>query len=145
RLVLARDRFGIKPLYYRRSGEGLAFASELKSLLEDPGFSREVDPQALSAYLAFNSIPAPLTIFSEARKLAAGGLLVWEDGAISESRYARPRPTVAGELHEELREALRDSVRAHLVSDVPVGVLLSGGIDSSGLVALAAGEQEKPV
>jgi len=153
RLVLARDRFGIKPLYYRRSGEGLAFASELKSLLEDPGFSREVDPQALSAYLAFNSIPAPLTIFSEARKLAAGGLLVWEDGAISESRYARPRPAVAGELHngsagelaEELREALRDSVRAHLVSDVPVGVLLSGGIDSSGLVALAAGEQEKPV
>jgi asparagine synthase (glutamine-hydrolysing) len=153
RLVLARDRFGIKPLYYRRSGEGLAFASELKSLLEDPGFSREVDPRALSAYLAFNSIPGPLTIFSEARKLPPGWLLVWEDGAISESRYARPRPAVAGELHvgstaeqaEVLREALRDSVRAHLVSDVPVGVLLSGGIDSSGLVALAAGEQERPV
>src|SRR3954451_19451706 len=91
-LVLAGDRFGIKPLYYRRDGEGLAFAAELKSLLEDPGFSREIDPRALAAYLAFNSIPTPLTIFSEARKLEAGGLLVWADGGISVSRHAPPRP-----------------------------------------------------
>src|SRR6476619_5144086 len=69
RLLLARDRFGIKPLYYRRAGEGLAFASELKSLLEDSDFPRDIDPQALSAYLAFNSIPSPLTIFTAARKL----------------------------------------------------------------------------
>jgi asparagine synthase (glutamine-hydrolysing) len=153
RLVLARDRFGIKPLYYRRDGAGLAFASELKSLLEDPGFPRDIDPHGLAAYLAFNSIPSPLTIFSAARKLPAGSLLVWEDGEATESRYARPAPEPAGELRGEsldslageLREALRDSVRAHLVADVPVGVLLSGGIDSSGLVALAAGEQAEPV
>ncbi len=78
--MLARDRFGIKPLYYRAAGGTLAFASELKSMLELPGFSREIDPQALSAYLAFNSIPAPLTIFAEARKLPAGSTLVWAEG-----------------------------------------------------------------
>src|SRR3954454_17942701 len=72
RLVLARDRFGIKPLYYRVAGGEISFASELKALLRQPGFSREIDPSALEAFLAFNSIPAPLTIFSEARKLPPG-------------------------------------------------------------------------
>ena len=153
RLLLARDRFGIKPLYYRAAGGSLAFASELKSMLELPGFSREIDPQALSAYLAFNSIPAPLTIFSEARKLSPGGLLVWAEGGLTETRFARPAPVPAervrrgpvGALARELREVLRDSVRAHLVADVPVGVLLSGGVDSAGLAALAAGEGGEPV
>jgi len=148
RLVLARDRFGIKPLYYRLAGGELSFASELKALLRQPGFSREVDLDALEAYLAFNSIPAPLTIFSEARKLPPGHLLVWEGGEPALRRYARPRPVTVDQervedeptLAAELRERLRDSVRAHLVSDVPVGVLLSGGIDSSALAALAARE-----
>jgi asparagine synthase (glutamine-hydrolysing) len=149
RLLLARDRFGIKPLYYRVADGTLSFASELKAMLEQPGFSRQIDPRAVSAYLAFNSIPAPLTIFAEARKLRPGGLLVWSEGELAESRYARLRPVQAerarrgpaDELAEELRETLRDSVRAHLVADVPVGVLLSGGVDSAGLAALAAGEQ----
>ncbi len=148
RLLLARDRFGIKPLYYRVEGGEISFASELKALLRQPGFSHDVDADALEAFLAFNSIPAPLTIFREARKLPAGHLLIAEGGAVSLRRYARPRPVDAGslrgeseeELAEELRERLRDSVRAHLVSDVPVGVLLSGGIDSSALAALAAHE-----
>ena len=148
RLVLARDRFGIKPLYYRVAGGQLSFASELKALLRQPGFSRELDPAALEAFLSFNSIPAPLTIFTEARKLPAGHTLVAERGEVEISRYARPAPVAADEvrggndeaLAGELRERLRDSVRAHLVSDVPVGVLLSGGIDSSALTALAAGE-----
>jgi asparagine synthase (glutamine-hydrolysing) len=148
RLVLARDRFGIKPLYYRVAGGQISFASELKALLRQPGFSREIDPAALEAFLAFNSIPAPLTIFSEARKLPAGHTLVAERGEVEISRFARPTPVPAGEvrtesdeaLADELRERLRDSVRAHLVSDVPVGVLLSGGIDSSALTALAAAE-----
>jgi asparagine synthase (glutamine-hydrolysing) len=148
RLVLARDRFGIKPLYYRIADGTLSFASELKALLHQPGFERRVDLDALEAFLAFNSIPAPLTIFEEARKLPAGHVLVSKGADVSLRRYARPRPVDTGEtrreseaeLAEELRERLRDSVRAHLVSDVPVGVLLSGGIDSSALAALAARE-----
>ncbi len=152
RLVLARDPFGIKPLYYRVAGGVLSFGSELKALLRQPNFSREIDLDALEAFLAFNSIPAPLSIFKEARKLPAGHLLVWEQQAgsagVTIERYARPAPKPATELQkaseeelaEELRARLRDSVRAHLVADVPVGVLLSGGIDSSCLVALAAEE-----
>jgi len=153
RLLLARDRFGIKPLYYRvRDGE-LSFASELKAMLEQPGFSRRIDPEAVAAYLAFNSIPAPLTIFSEARKLAPGHLLSWHDGRLEGRRYARPGPGEAGhlrggsatELAEQLRGVLRDSIRAHLVADVPVGVLLSGGVDSGGITALAAAESGVPL
>jgi asparagine synthase (glutamine-hydrolysing) len=153
RLLLARDRFGIKPLYYRLRDGALSFASELKALLEQPGFSREIDPRAVAAFLAFNSIPAPLTIFAEARKLPPGTLAVWRDGELRQRRYARPAPVPAaetrrrpaGELADELRETLRGSVRAHLEADVPVGVLLSGGVDSAGLVALAAAEQAEPV
>ena len=153
RLLLARDRFGIKPLYYRHVDGTLSFASELKALLEQPGFSREIDPRAVAAFLAFNSIPAPLTVFAEARKLPAGGLVVWHEDELIQRRYARPAPVDANDarrrpesaLAAELRETLRDSVRAHLVADVPVGVLLSGGVDSAGLVALAAGEQAEPV
>jgi asparagine synthase (glutamine-hydrolysing) len=148
RLVLARDRFGIKPLYYRIDRGGLDFASELRALPRG-----EIDLDALEAFLAFNSIPAPLTIFREARKLPPGHLLVWERGEVRLERYARPGPVPAGELREddeaelieELRARLRDSVRAHLVSDVPVGVLLSGGIDSSAVAALAAQETSEPV
>ena len=144
RLVLARDRFGIKPLHWARLPGGLAFGSELKSLLPAPGFSREIDPDAVEAFLAFNSIPAPLTIYRSARKLPPGHYLVWEEGSddVAIERYARelpaqsPRPAEPGDV----LEALRDSVRAHLVSDVPVGVLLSGGVDSAALAALAATE-----
>jgi len=153
RLLLARDRFGIKPLYYRLADGTLSFASELKALLEQPGFSREIDPCAVAAYLAFNSIPAPLTIFAGARKLPPGTLARWGDGELTMRRYARPAPVAEGEarrrpeeaLAGELRETLRDSVRAHLVADVPVGVLLSGGVDSAGLAALASGQQSDPV
>jgi asparagine synthase (glutamine-hydrolysing) len=146
RLVLARDRYGIKPLYYRVDGDGLQFASELRSLPRG-----EIDLDALEAFLAFNSIPAPLTIFRDTRKLSPGHLLVWEDGKARLERFARPGPALElrqddeAELIEELRARLRDSVRAHLVSDVPVGVLLSGGIDSSALTALAAEESSEPV
>ena len=146
RLVLARDRYGIKPLYYRESDGGLEFASELRALPRG-----EIDLDALEAFLAFNSIPAPLTIFRATRKLPAGYVLVWEDGRAGVERYARPGPALElreddeAELIEELRARLRDSVRAHLVSDVPVGVLLSGGIDSSALTALAAEESAEAV
>jgi asparagine synthase (glutamine-hydrolysing) len=148
RLVLARDRYGIKPLYYREADGELAFASELRALPRG-----EIDLDALDAFLAFNSVPGPLTIFREVRKLQPGTVLTWENGRSELLRYARPAPVPAdevrgddeAELVEELRARLRDSVRAHLVSDVPVGVLLSGGIDSSVLAALAAEEVSEPL
>src|SRR5919108_2695823 len=113
----------------------------------------EIDLDALEAFLAFNSIPAPLTIFRECRKLPPGHVLAWEDGEVALRRFARPAPVPAdevrgeddAELAEELRARLRDSVRAHLIADVPVGVLLSGGIDSAVLAALAAQESSEPV
>jgi asparagine synthase (glutamine-hydrolysing) len=143
RLLLARDRFGIKPLFYSAAGGRLAFASELTALAQAPGFSRELDPDAIEAFLAFNSIPAPLSAYRAARKLPPGHVLAWRGGQAALSRFARPAPgeqrrEPATELAAAARERLRDSVRAHLVSDVPVGVLLSGGIDSSALTALAA-------
>jgi asparagine synthase (glutamine-hydrolysing) len=146
RLVLARDRYGIKPLYYRDADGALEFASELRALPRG-----EVDLDALDAFLAFNSIPAPYSIFRDTRKLPAGHVLVWEEkGGVTVERYARPGPVPVDELRgddeaelvEELRARLRDSVRAHLLADVPVGVLLSGGVDSAVLAALAA--QETP-
>jgi asparagine synthase (glutamine-hydrolysing) len=149
RLLLARDRFGIKPLYYRTEGGLLSFASELKALPR-----REVDLDAVQAFLAFNSIPAPLSIWQNTRKLPAGHLLRWEgSGGPRVERYARVAPAPLSEvrqeseaeLAEELRARLRDSVRAHLVADVPVGVLLSGGIDSGTLAALAAVESGERV
>jgi asparagine synthase (glutamine-hydrolysing) len=148
RLVLARDRYGIKPLYYRAAAGGLEFASELRALPRG-----EVDLDALEAFLAFNCIPDPLSIFAGTRKLPPGHLLVWEGGEPRLERYARPAPAPIAELRdgdeaeltEELRARLRDSVRAHLVADVPVGVLLSGGVDSCALAALAAQETAEPL
>src|SRR5579862_4026520 len=148
RLVLARDRYGIKPLYFRHVDGELRFASELRALPRG-----EIDLDALEAFLAFNSIPAPYSIFREIRKLPAGHILVWENGEVSLERYARPGPALEGELRdgdeaelvEELRARLRDSVRAHLLSDVPVGVLLSGGVDSAALSLLTTQPTPEPV
>jgi asparagine synthase (glutamine-hydrolysing) len=149
RLVLARDRYGIKPLYYRKTDRTLEFASELRALPRG-----EIDLDALEAFLAFNSIPAPYSIFRDVRKLPAGHVLVWDESGVTDvERYARPGPVPRDELRsddeaelvEELRARLRDSVRAHLLSDVPVGVLLSGGVDSAALAALAAQETVEPV
>ena len=148
RLVLARDPYGIKPLYYRATGAELAFASELRALPRG-----DVDLEALDCYLAFNFVPAPYSIFRGTRKLEPGHVLAWESGETTLSRYTQIGPPRAAdvrrdeeaELVEELRARLRDSVRAHLVSDVPVGVLLSGGVDSGALAALAAQESSEPL
>jgi asparagine synthase (glutamine-hydrolysing) len=154
RLVIARDRFGIKPLYYRVADGQLSFASELKALVRQPGFVPQISADAVAAFLTFNSIPSPLAIYEGVRKLPAGHLLEWNGGPdVALREYAVMRPEPVGrlrtesqdELAAELRERLRDSVRAHLVSDVPVGVLLSGGIDSAALVALAAEESSERV
>src|SRR4051794_22583202 len=101
RLVLARDRFGIKPLYWSRDNGRLAFASELKGLQRRPGASTEVDLDAVEAFLAFNSIPTPLSIYRAARKLPAGHLLIAEDGRVRLERFARPRPVPAADVRRE--------------------------------------------
>jgi len=146
RLVLARDRFGIKPLYYRDVAGELAFASELDALPQG-----ELDLDALEGFLAFNVVPGPHSIFKEISKLLPGRTLEWHDGRITIGQYAQTGPLEArhdedeAELLEECRARLRDSVRAHLIADVPVGVLLSGGVDSGALTAFAAEESPEPV
>src|SRR4051794_38858810 len=146
RLVLARDRFGIKPLAYRDVGGELSFSSELDALKHG-----DIDLDALDAFLAFNVVPGPLSIFQDIRKLLPGHTLTWQDGRTKIEQYARTGPLPArhdedeAELLEECRARLRDSVRAHLIADVPVGVLLSGGVDSGALAALAAEESSDVV
>ena len=142
RLLLARDRIGIKPLYYTRQNGRLVFGSEIKSILQDPGVERQVNHQALYDYLGFEFVPSPATMFAGISKLPAGHLLVWENGQASVRRYwdlsfrpAAPMPRFE-EAVEQLREHLDTAVKSHLVSDVPLGVFLSGGLDSSCLVAL---------
>src|SRR3954454_7899864 len=129
RLLLARDPFGIKPLYYRVVGGMLSFASELKALVRQPGFAGEIDLEALEAYLAFNSVPAPMSIYRDVRKLPAGHALEARDGRVEVRRYARPAPVAAGdvrrepggELADELRSRLRGRSCAHLGRRVPGG------------------------
>jgi asparagine synthase (glutamine-hydrolysing) len=142
-LFAARDPFGQKPFFYAERGRRLLFASEIKGLLAHPDIAPEPEPAAVDSFLAQRFVPPPLTMFRGISKLAAGHTLLWRDGVLRTRRYWEPRfeegPARAdGEWIEELRARVDDAVRAHLVSDVPVGALLSGGIDSSIVVALAA-------
>jgi asparagine synthase (glutamine-hydrolysing) len=143
-LFLARDALGEKPLYYTTAGRQFLFGSELKALLQCPKVSREIDPAALDDYLAYGYIPAPRTIYRSVFKLpAAHRLVVRQDGGLELSRYWHPwsgeRLDVSEqEASRELARLLADAVRLRLRSDVPVGAFLSGGIDSSLIVALAA-------
>jgi asparagine synthase (glutamine-hydrolysing) len=145
RLLLARDRLGEKPLYYHLAGGTLVFASELKALLRFPQVKAEVDPQALDDYLAYGYVPADRCILKGVRKLAPGHRLVWQDGESRVERYwdvaFDPQPIRdEAEWLQELEDRLRMAVRIRLRSDVPLGVFLSGGVDSSAIVALAAQE-----
>jgi len=141
RLVVGRDRLGIKPIYYAIGNGRLLFGSELKSLLA-VGLDREIDPQALHDYLSLTYVPAPATIFRAARKLMPGSLLIAERGAVRTERYwnlsfepDEKRFHSEPEILAEVRAGVEDAVRSHLVSDVPLGVFLSGGVDSATLVA----------
>ncbi|MEK9164401.1 MAG: asparagine synthase (glutamine-hydrolyzing), partial [Chloroflexota bacterium] len=141
RLFIARDRLGIKPLYYARSGSGLLFASELKGMLASGLLSREISPTAVVAYLMTGSVPAPLTIYEGIEALEPGCALTWDDGRVEVHRYWDfPYETVEPESYskavEQIRALLEESVRIRLVSDVPLGAFLSGGLDSSAVVAL---------
>jgi asparagine synthase (glutamine-hydrolysing) len=144
RLFLARDRIGIKPLYYARTPSSFVFASELRALLVHPAIEARLDLVAVDEYLTFEYVPAPRTILSNVSKLEAGHHLTLHDGRVETRRYWDPnllrsetgRKSEA-EYSSELRMLLSESVRRELVSDVPVGILLSGGIDSSAVAAAA--------
>jgi asparagine synthase (glutamine-hydrolysing) len=143
-LVLARDRFGQKPLYIWEHDGGIAFASELKSLLRLPRFRPQINREAMLRYLALGYVPDPMSIYAGVRKLAPGTVLVWTPGEGSrETRYWSPiQPQLERiderEAAEELRRRLADAVLCHLESDVPLGAFLSGGVDSTAVVAQMA-------
>jgi asparagine synthase (glutamine-hydrolysing) len=143
-LFMARDRLGIKPLFYTRIDKGIAFASEIKSLLLVPGVRPELAPEAVDQYLALGYVPGPCTIFKGIHSLLPGHWLAWRAGEVSIERYWRP--DTAGEYHtgsdadlvDEYDCLLNAAVDRHLVADVPIGAFLSGGLDSSLICAIAA-------
>ena len=150
RLLLVRDRLGIKPLYYTEMGGAFLFASEAKAFLHYPGFSADVEHDALDLYLALQYVPGPETLFRGVRKLPPGHLLIVHDGRVSVRRYwdlvlgdFQPGTTL-DEAAEEFAALFRETVQRHLVSDVPVGALLSGGVDSSAVVAMMAAASDRP-
>ena len=144
RLVLARDRMGVKPLYVAETPDGLAFASEIKCLIVGGIVSPALDPVAAELFLAFGYVPGPRTLFDGVRKLLPGTIMIWEKAQIvAEDTYWRPTLAVPGgprrrweDDQEELMELLRSAVAGQMVSDVPLGVMLSGGLDSSLVTAL---------
>jgi asparagine synthase (glutamine-hydrolysing) len=152
-LLLARDRLGVKPLYYTEANGSLVFGSEIKSLLEHPSVSRTVDREALDAYLTFQYVPGPRTLFAGIRKLPAGHILTAGPRGTSLERYwdlTFCEPISHGladeeEAQAELQRLLADAVRTELVADVPLGALLSGGIDSATVVGLMSREATGPI
>lgn len=150
RLVLTRDRLGKKPLYWRLANGRLTYGSELKAILQDPEVARVVDREALDLYFQHLYVPAPLTILRGVAKLPPASTLIWDGDEPTIERYWTPsyEPKTRRGLHEDVEEGLsiiREAVRLRLRSDVPVGVFLSGGMDSSVVTALMAEESSQPV
>ncbi len=142
RLVLARDRMGIKPLYIHVRGEELYFGSELKAILVHSEIERRIDLQGLSYFLSLNFVPGPHTLVADIEKLSPGHWLEWQNGRVQTESYwrleMRPRPRSLESAKEELDVLLRESVREHMMSDVPLGIWSSGGIDSSTILHYAS-------
>jgi asparagine synthase (glutamine-hydrolysing) len=150
RLVIGRDRLGIKPLYYRQDLTELTFASELKAILAAGDRRVEVDPVALREYVTLGYVAAPRSIVKDIRKLPPASLLVWEQGTVTISRYWGPsiRPDGGdseGEWVRAFRETMERAVHSQMVSDVPLGAFLSGGLDSSTVVAMMAKQASAPI
>jgi asparagine synthase (glutamine-hydrolysing) len=148
RLVLVRDRVGIKPLYVSRLGEDIYFASELKAILFHPQIPRRLDISALHYYLAMNYVPGPLTLIEGIKKLRPGYFLEWRDEMVFEQPYwklpyGENENWTAPDAEEALDGLLKQSMQDHLLSDVPVGIWLSGGIDSSALLHYASQARTK--
>ncbi len=152
-LFVARDHFGVKPFYYWYRGRQMAFASEIKALLEVPGIRAELDPESLHQYLTFLWVPDPKTMFREIFKLPAGHYAVLKAGELSLTRYwdltfpSKDHSYAKSEksLAQEIRERFRHSVEAQMISDVPIGAFLSAGLDSSSIVALMSRATSQPV
>ncbi len=150
-LFLARDRVGKKPLLYSHRPNGdLIFGSEFQALLKHPSISREIDFEAIHHYLSFICVPAPLTAYKEIRKLEPGHWLRWKNGELETKRYWLPDFTEKldiseAEAQDEVLRILRESVRLRMIAEVPLGAFLSGGVDSSAVVALMAQESSQPV
>ena len=143
RLLLARDRFGKKPLHYAENGGRISFGSEFQAILADPSIRRDIDYDALDEYLSFMSIPAPLTIYKQIRKLPPASILVRDASGTRASRYWSLEYLPKLEIDEEeaageVRRLLTEAVRKRLISEVPLGAFLSGGVDSSAVVAIMA-------
>lgn len=152
RLFLFRDRLGKKPIYYFWNGSDFAFASELKSLLRLPGIGRDTDPQAVYAYLQLGYIPGPMSIYRDIRKMSAGSYAICGQGMLEEHEYWHPADAIVPQVLTDEQEALRrleellqSSVAYRMISDVPFGTFLSGGIDSSLVTALAQRNSSVPV
>jgi len=151
RLVLARDRFGKKPLFYHAGPKGIVFASELGALAESGRFERRPDIDAIDAFLSLQYVPSPRTAFEGVKKLPAGCRLICENGHIGEPeryfelRFDQPTTGSLAELTERLHAHVEDAVRVRMVSDVPLGAFLSGGLDSSLVVAMMAMQSSQPV
>ena len=153
-LLLARDREGKKPLFFAELQDRLLFGSEIKAILQDPAFMAQPDLEAIHLYLAYQSVPAPYSAFKGIKKLPPAHTLLFKNGRVTLRRYWKlsyrekriiktPQDEIA--LQEEIIERLREAVKLRLMSDVPLGAFLSGGIDSSIIVALMAGLMEQPV
>ena len=149
-LLLARDRVGKKPLFYAHTGGAFVFSSEMKSILEFPGITRKIDDEALASYFLFSYIPAPLTIFRGIYKLLPGHYLVVRNGTSRTRQYwdvefVPDRNRKEKDVIRDFMDILEDAVRVRLMSEVPLGAFLSGGIDSSTVVALMSRASDTPV
>ncbi len=150
-LLLARDRVGIKPLYYVNTGAALVFGSEIKSLLIDPSVERKVNPRAIDRFLTYYYLPGDETLFEGIHKLDPGHYLTVSNGRITKQQYwdlhfqVSSRYTSFDEAVEALQTLLRSTVKDHMISDVPVGVLLSGGVDSTGVLRYAVEQTDKRI
>src|SRR6185503_2083056 len=151
-LVLVRDRIGVKPLYFYQKDGRFIFASEIKAILQHPAVTPEVDERALYHYLTFLTTPAPQTLFKDIQKLPAGHMVVVKrDGTVTRKQYWDALPPTLPEKRsdtehkEEILRLLRASISKRMMSDVPFGVFLSGGVDSSANVALMSEQMSRPV
>ncbi|MBF0358691.1 MAG: asparagine synthase (glutamine-hydrolyzing) [Magnetococcales bacterium] len=147
RLIAAVDRFGKKPLYFSAMGSRFSIASEMHALLHQPWVTKEVDPMAIDRYLTFRYVPAPLTILKKVKKLEAATMLIWQGGDLSIRRYWQaelktdPAAVYSGSVVDEFEALLDDAVALRMQSDVPLGLYLSGGVDSAAIASSMARQQ----